>query len=76
MERLGPEGTAGLLALLDATRRTLDAEVTEQAVNRFERRLTTETSQLRVELKQEMNNLRVGVTAVPSWTYTPVSESA
>lgn len=60
-ERLGLEATVGLLALLDTARHEWRAEVTEHTVDRFERRLTTEISQARIELKKEIGDLRVEV---------------
>ena len=57
-DRLGPEATLGLATLLDEARHTWSAEVTERAVDRFEARLTTEMSQLRVDVKQDIHGLR------------------
>ena len=48
-ERLGADATIGLLALLEASKREWGADVTDQAVLRFERRLTEETSLLRLD---------------------------
>lgn len=58
-ERLGPDGTLGLLALFEATRKEWATGVTENAADRFDRKLTAEISQLRVELKHELHDLRV-----------------
>ena len=57
-ERLGPEATAGLLALFDTARQEWTAEVTIAAVERFERRLTEEISGVRVALAQSEGGLR------------------
>ena len=54
-ERLGEKGTEGLVTLLAATRAEWTDEVLATTVERFERRLTTEMSALRVE----MSSLRV-----------------
>jgi hypothetical protein len=58
-DRLGPAATVGLLALLDASRRDWSGEMIEQSVQRFERRLTEETSSLRMEFQQSMSDLRL-----------------
>jgi hypothetical protein len=64
-DRLGQEATAGLVELLTDARKEWTAEVIGTAVDRFERRLTEETSKLRIEmaalrsdLRQEMGALR------------------
>src|SRR5688572_19543384 len=59
--RLGPEAIAGLLSLLDATRREWTAEVTALAPERFERRLTEEISGVRVSMAQSESGLRVEI---------------
>ena len=48
--RLGGEGTAGLLELLDSAQREWTGEVTTLCVDRFERRLVEETGRLRVDI--------------------------
>jgi hypothetical protein len=48
-ERLGADATIGLLALLESSKREWSADMTEQSVLRFERRLTEETSLLRLD---------------------------
>ena len=58
-DRLGPEATLGLVALLDKARHTWSAAVTERAVDRFDARLTAEMSQLRIDVKQDIHELRV-----------------
>ena len=65
-ERLGAEGTEGLVTLLVSTRAEWTDEVWATAVERFERRLTTEMSSLRsgmstlkADLKTEMSALKV-----------------
>jgi hypothetical protein len=58
-ERLGPDATLALVSFFDATRKEWAAGVTELAGERFERRLATEISQLRIELTQEVHELRV-----------------
>ena len=44
--RLGGEGTAGLLELLDSAERAWTGEVTTLCLDRFERRLVEETGQI------------------------------
>lgn len=58
-DRLGPEATLGLAALLDKARHQWSAAVTERAVERFDARLTAEISGLRIEVKRDINDLRV-----------------
>jgi hypothetical protein len=60
-DRLGPEATLGLVALLDKARHQWVAAVTERAVDRFDARLSAEISQLRIEVKKDINDLRVEV---------------
>jgi hypothetical protein len=57
-ERLGADATVGLLALLDASREEWAPEVTNQAVERFERELTRQIGGLREELRQGITSLR------------------
>jgi hypothetical protein len=64
-DRLGQEATAGLVELLTDARKEWTAEVIGMIGDRFERRLTEETSKVRVEmaglrgdLRQEMAALR------------------
>ena len=49
-ERLGGEGTVGLLELLETTRRAWSTDVTTTCLDRFERRLVEEVAGLRVEI--------------------------
>jgi hypothetical protein len=58
-ERLGPEATVGLLALLEAARQEWSAEVNEHSSLRFEARLSEEAAQLRLEFRQGLNGLRL-----------------
>jgi hypothetical protein len=60
-DRLGPEATLGLVALLEKARQQWSAAVTERAIDRFDGRLTAELSQLRIEVKQDIHDLRVEV---------------
>ena len=68
-ERLGRDAALGLVELLDAEQNKWSEHVLSVAADRFERRLTGELSNLRIELKaefhqglaavrQEMANLR------------------
>ena len=68
-ERLGEKGTEGLVTLLASTRAEWTDEVLATTVERFEHRLTTEMSllrvdmsSLRVEMSREMATLRLDVT--------------
>jgi DNA anti-recombination protein RmuC len=67
-DRLGPEATAGLIALLADARKEWTAEVIGIVGDRFERRLTEETSKLRIEMTQGFAGMRqemaAGLTAV------------
>jgi hypothetical protein len=56
--RLGDDGTTGLLALLDAAGREWKAEVTADAVVRFDGRLSVELGALRGEMAQMRDELR------------------
>ena len=58
-DRLGPEATVGLLALLEAARQQWSVEVNEHSSLRFERRLIEESTQSRLEVRQGLNGLRV-----------------
>lgn len=58
-ERLGLEGTVGLLAVLESAKREWSGEVTDVSVQRFECRLTEEASTLRAGLKQDGHLLRL-----------------
>src|SRR5262245_15226243 len=62
VERLGHDGTQGLTALLDATREEWTEEGMVIAVDRFERRLTSEMSAVRVDVSRELSTLRADVT--------------
>ena len=57
-ERLGPDATVGLLALLDASRVEWAQDVTNQTVERFERELIRQISGLRGEVRQVGTSLR------------------
>ena len=61
-DRLGPEGTGGLLQLLAQARKECVADVIDVVGDRFERRLVEETSKLRLE----MATLRQETTALAS----------
>jgi hypothetical protein len=50
VERLGPEATIGLIQTLDLAQRECVEMTVTQSIDRFERRLTEETSKLRVEI--------------------------
>lgn len=58
-ERLGPNGTAGLLGLFATAHQEWTADVTTAAVERFERRLTEEAANWRVALAQTEAALRL-----------------
>jgi hypothetical protein len=57
-DRLGPEATAGLIELLTDAREEWTAEMIERVGDRFERRLTDETTKVRVEMVQGFAALR------------------
>lgn len=57
--RLGEPATAGLVELLDGTKREWTADVIAIVGERFERRLVAETSALRVEMAQGFASVRV-----------------
>lgn len=57
--RLGEPATAGLVELLDGTKREWTADVIAIVGERFERRLVAETSALRVEMAQGFASARV-----------------
>ena len=60
-ERLGVQGTAGLLALLQTARKEWTDEVTATAVERIERRITEEGGTARVHLGHVEAKLRTGI---------------
>ena len=57
-ERLGPEASTGLVALLNDAKAEWNSDVIGIVSDRFERRLVEETSKLRVELVQGIASLR------------------
>lgn len=57
-DRLGHEGSLGLLKLLDSIRREWSDAVLSLAIERFERRLAEEISKLRVEFHQDLAGVR------------------
>jgi hypothetical protein len=57
-ERLGEDGTEGLRMLLASAKMEWTNDVVTSAVERFDRRLTTEISSLRVDLTREISALR------------------
>jgi hypothetical protein len=61
VERLGQDGTEALSALLTAAHGEWTDEVMTIAVDRFERRLTSEISAVRVDVSRELSVLRVDV---------------
>jgi len=61
VERLGHDGAQGLATLLASTRGEWTDDVLTVAVDRFERRLTTEISAVRVDVSRELSALRVDV---------------
>lgn len=58
-ERLGREGTVGLLSLLETIRDDWSGRVTNLAVERFERRLGGEIGTFRLEMREEIGKVRV-----------------
>ena len=63
-ERLGGEGTAGLLGLLETTCRNWRAEVVTACLERFERRLVQEVAGLRVEMAEGHATLRTQIASL------------
>ena len=61
-ERLGDDGTEGLLTLLASTKTEWTEGVLATAVDRFERRLGSEAASLRVDLTREIATLRQDMT--------------
>jgi len=57
-ERLGDEGTEGLIRLVASTKTEWTDEVLTAAVDRFDHRLTTEIASLRVDFTRDMALLR------------------
>ena len=49
-ERLGPEGTLGLVNVVQVAGRALKDDVMNTATDRFERRLVEETGRLRIDM--------------------------
>jgi hypothetical protein len=63
-DRLGQEATAGLVELLTDARKEWTAEVIGMIGDRFERRLTEETSKVRVEMAALRSDLRQEMAAL------------
>jgi hypothetical protein len=61
-ERLGHEGTRGLVEWIEATQEDWRKDVLTTAVDRFEVRLTTEISALRLDVTREISELRRDMT--------------
>jgi DNA anti-recombination protein RmuC len=61
-DRLGPEATAGLIELLTEAREEWTAEMIERVGDRFERRLTDETTRVRIEMVQGFASVRQDLT--------------
>ena len=57
-DRLGPEATAGLIELLSDAQEEWTTEMIERVGDRFERRLTDETTKVRLEMVQGFAALR------------------
>jgi hypothetical protein len=57
-KRLGEDGTTGLLTLLASAKDEWTDDVVTIAVERFEHRLTTELTMVRVEMTREISALR------------------
>ena len=60
-ERLGPQATVGLLALLDTSRDESAREVSNQVTERFERESVRSIGGLREELRQGLTSLRLDI---------------
>ena len=63
-DRLGNEGTLGLVELMQANNNALRDEVIDIATDRFERRLSTEIGAVRVEMTNGFASLRQEISAV------------
>jgi len=61
VERLGNDGTQALIAFLASTRAEWSDDVLTAAVDRFDRRLITEISGVRIDVSRELSALRVDV---------------
>jgi hypothetical protein len=59
VERLGNDGTQGLVTWVAAERKAWTEDVMDAALERFDRRLTTEMSALRVDVARDLSMLRV-----------------
>jgi hypothetical protein len=59
VERLGHDGAQGLATWVASEREALTDDVMELTLERFDRRLTTELSALRVDVARELAALRV-----------------
>lgn len=65
-DRLGPDATAGLVELIDTSERNCMNAVLTRSVERFERRLSEETSKIRIEMAQGHAALRQEIGALGS----------
>jgi hypothetical protein len=61
VERLGNDGAHGLVTVLASARAEWTDDVLSAAADRFERRLTTEISALRIDVARDLSLLRVDV---------------
>ncbi len=73
-ERLGHDGTLGLHQLLAAEREDWSEDVLATATDRFECRLTSEVSNLRLEMREGLAAVRQEIAAmrfdVVKWLFT------
>lgn len=60
-EKLGEDGTEGLIEVLNRHEEQTKDSVTETAADRFERRLTEESSRLDKRITEEVSGLRVEI---------------
>ena len=73
-ERLGPDATVGLLELLESSRMEWARDVTNQAVEQFERELVRQISGLRSEMRDGDAALRTEIRALDAALRTEIRE--
>jgi hypothetical protein len=66
-ERLGEEGTASLVSMLEQTRQEVKDEIMTGSSERFERRLAEECGAMRLEMTRGFASLEV---TVIKWSFT------
>lgn len=68
-DRLGPDGSGGLVSALNAAGREWKDEVMTAAIDRFERRIVEEASKLRVDIANTESRLQARIADLMKWSF-------